>query len=308
MNRQIRISVVIISLVLLTIPVFACAKPTPAQFEIVSLNVTPQEVVAGETVNVTAQVKNTGGSEGTYTAALSIDGVELKRKDFAIVPGATETVSFTLVKDKAGTYTVAVNELIAALIVKPKLVAKEVELGYDDGTAEEAPKSDEVQFGHLVDFLPPADPFTVRKIRVFGLNLDSGSKGKTFEVQIWDKDHKILYRQTYPVDKFPPGSIQFWPEMKLALKWVEVEIPSIEVSGRFYVCVWTGAPVFEGIHIGADNSIKNLHSTAVVPANGSYKEAEPWPMICPNPTHWWHDKSKVNWMIRVVGTTMVPEE
>jgi len=148
----------------------------------------------------------------------------------------------------------------------------------------------------------------LRKIRVFGLNLDSGSKEKAFDVQIWDKNQKVLYRQAYPIDKFPLGSIQPWPVMKLALKWVELEVPSIQVSGKFYVYIWTGAPVFQGIHIGADNSVKNLHSTAVVPSDGSYKEAEPWPLICPDPTHWWHDKSKVNWMIRVIGTTMAPEE
>ncbi len=96
--------------------------------------------------------------------------------------------------------------------------------------------------------------------------------------------------------------------MKLALRRVELKVPNVEVSDRFYVYVWTDDPVFLGIHIGADNSVKNAHSTAVVPANGFYKEAEPWPLICPDPTHWWHDKSKVNWMIRVVGTVMVPEE
>ncbi|UCH50898.1 MAG: hypothetical protein JSV54_07790 [Chloroflexota bacterium] len=307
MNRYTRSFVIITSLVLLVIPVVACAKPAPAQFEIFSLIVTPQEVFAGETVNVSAQVKNIGGSEGTYTVVLSVDGVELERKDIAVLPEATEAVSFTTIKDKAGTYTITVSELTTTLIVKPKLVAKEVELKYDDGTAEEAPKGG-VQFGHLVDFLSPGDPFTIRKILVFGLKLDGESKGKTFDMQIWDKDQKVLYKEAYPADKFPLGSIQPWPEMKRVLEWVELEVPDIQVSGKFYVYVWTDAPVFHGIHIGADNSVVNVHSTAVVPSNGLYKEAEPWPLICPNPTHWWHDKSKVNWMIRVVGTTMALEE
>jgi len=53
------------------ITVGACAKPapppSPAAFEVTTMNVTPPEVTAGETANVTAEVKNTGGSEGTYT-------------------------------------------------------------------------------------------------------------------------------------------------------------------------------------------------------------------------------------------------
>jgi hypothetical protein len=310
-KRAIRKSLCVNILLLATVLIvpLACKAPAkPAEFEVISLNVTPAEATAGDTVTATAEVRNVGGSEDIYTAVLTVDGAQVGTKDLTVVPGATETVIFSLVRDKAGTYKIAIGEQRSSLTVKPKLVAKEVELGYDDGTAEEAPKSSRIQFGHLVDFLPPTEPFTIQKIRVFGLNLDGGSKGKTFDVQIWDNDQRILYRQAYPVDKFPPGSIQPWPEMKLALKWVELEIPSIEVSGKFYVYVWTGAPVFAGIHIGADNSIKNLHSTAVVPANGSYKEAEPWPLICPDPTHWWHDKSKVNWMIRVVGTAMVSEE
>jgi hypothetical protein len=307
MRKSLLLSALLLATVLILPP--ACKAPVePAKFEVVSLDVAPPEVTAAGEVSVTAQVKNTGGSEGVYSATLTVDGAEVEKKDITVAPGATETVTFTMVKNKAGTYQIAIGERSSSLTVKPKLVAKEVELGYDDGTAEEAPKSSRIQFGHLVDFLPPTEPFTIQKIRVFGLNLDGGSKGKTFDVQIWDNDQRILYRQAYPVDKFPPGSIQPWPEMKLALKWVELEVPSIEVSGKFYVYVWTGAPVFAGIHIGADNSVKNLHSTAVAPANGSYKEAEPWPLICPDPTHWWHDKSKVNWMIRVVGTAMVSEE
>jgi CARDB. len=81
----------------------------------------PPEVVAGETVNVTAKVTNTGTSEGTYTATLTIDGVEAERKDITMAAGATGIVTFSLVKDSPGTYQVAVGGLSSSFTVKEKL-------------------------------------------------------------------------------------------------------------------------------------------------------------------------------------------
>lgn len=109
----------------------ACAKPapapspasspipSPAAFEVASLNVTPLEVIAGETVSITAEVKNTGGSEGTYTTVLTINGASVETEEIALAAGASETVSFSLVKDTSGTYQVSIGGLTSSLTVKP---------------------------------------------------------------------------------------------------------------------------------------------------------------------------------------------
>ncbi len=117
-------------ILLLVSSAVTCAKPTPAQFEVVSLNIIPPEVVAGETATATAQVRNIGGSEGVYTAILTVDKVEIETKNVAVAPGATEIVTFSLARAKAGTYQVAVGGLTSSLAVEQKLVAKEVELKY----------------------------------------------------------------------------------------------------------------------------------------------------------------------------------
>jgi len=289
----------VLALVLpMLIPLGACAKPLPAAFEVTSLDITPPEVVAGETVNITAEVKNTGGSEGIYTVVLTIDGATVETKEVTLAAEVSKTVTFSLVKDTPGTYQVGIGGLTSSLTVKQKLVAKEFELKYDDGTARDS-ISAQVPWlgGHIVDFSPPATPFTIKKVRIAG-TLDSRAlkaiEGKTFDVEIWDKDQKVLYSATYPYTKFTVD----------ATTWVEFEVPDIEVTNKFYAHIYTDSP-WPGLHIGADDSVVNEHSdTTIRTAEGVASILAKWPY---DASLWFGDKSKVNWMIRVIGTGMIPE-
>ena len=74
--------------------------------------------MAGEKVSVTAEVRNAGGSEGTYTAVLTLDGAEIETKNITVAPGTTEVVTFSVVKDVAGIYRVKLAELLGVIIVK----------------------------------------------------------------------------------------------------------------------------------------------------------------------------------------------
>ncbi|MBL7208997.1 MAG: hypothetical protein ISS52_02755 [Dehalococcoidia bacterium] len=278
--------------------------PAPAEFEVVSLDVTPPEVRAGDSVSVTAEVKNIGGSEGVYTATLTIDGAQVETKDVSVAPGGTETASFSLVKDEAGTYQVAVGDLSSSLVVQekaPVFVAKEIELKYDDAWAE---GSLAWIGGYLVDFSPPTVPFVIDKICICGCLYGNGLEDFNFEMEIWDKNQSILYTATYPVNKFgicPPSSL------------VELEVPGIEVMDTFYVHIWRGickgrtSP--DGLLICVDDTPVNEHSQATIRTHeGTNTILDYWPYSRSHPNEWFGDKSKVNWMIRVVGTIMVPEE
>jgi hypothetical protein len=304
MKKGFCVSVLLLATVLILPP--ACKAPAaPAQFEVTSFNISPPEITAGETASITTQVKNIGGSEGTYTAVLTVDGAQAETKNVTVTPGATETVTFSLVKDKAGTYQVAIGELRSSLTVKPKLVAKEVELKYDNDKPYEYLVS--VDGGWLVDFLPPVTPFTIQKIRLFG---SRGSQERTFELEIWDKDHKVLFKEVYPPSKFPIGeSAPGNEKLAAGATWVELEVPNIEVADRFYVHIWNGSS-FGGTHLGADSSVKNEHSAITIRTTGITKEVESWGQsnfcLCWTFLNW--SKPKVNWMIRVLGTAMVPEE
>jgi len=276
----------------------ACAKPapppSPAAFEVTTMNVMPPEVTAGETANVTAEVKNTGGSEGTYAAVLTVDGATVETEEVTLAAGTSKTITFSMVKDKPGTYQVSIGGLTSSLTVKQKLVAKEVELKYDDGTAGGCISTVTPAFGgHIVDFSPPATPFTIKKIRIFGVIYGKGLEDKKFDVEILDKDLKAVYSATYPYTKFTVD----------AATWVEFEVPDVEVTDKFYVHIYTDSP-YPGLHIGADESVVNEHSDVTVrTAEGATAILAQWPYTS---TLWIGDKSKVNWMIRVVGTGMMP--
>jgi len=83
---------------------------------------------------------------------------------------------------------------------------------------------------------------------------------------------------------------------------MEVELPDVEVNNKFYVCVYGTRVSNWGIGIGADDSTPNEHSTVTdVKADGTFIESNSWPFETA-------DKGKANWMIRVAGTAMVPEE
>jgi len=298
MRKGLLLSMLLLAVVLI-LPTACKAPAAPAQFEVTSFNISPPEITAGETASITTQVKNTGGSEGVYITILTVDEADVEAKEVTIAPGASETVTFSLVKDTPGTYQVGIGGQTSSLTVKQKLVAKEFELKYDDGTARASISADIPWLGgHIVDFSPPGTPFTIKKVRIAGKlsSRASNIKGKTFDVEIWDKGQKVLYSATYPYTKFTVD----------AATWVEFEVPDIEVTDKFYAHIYTDSP-WPGLHIGADDSVVNEHSdTTIRTAEGTAQILAQWPYY--GYGNWFEDKSKVNWMIRVVGTVMVPEK
>ena len=101
-------------------PAPAPGAPTarPAAFVSSDLSITPAEVDIGETVTISVLVTNTGDLEGTYQATLKIDDVVVDTKEVTLAGGASETVTFTVSKDVAGTYTVTVDSLSGKFNVK----------------------------------------------------------------------------------------------------------------------------------------------------------------------------------------------
>jgi len=110
--------------------------PAPAEFEVISLDITPIEVEAGETVSITAVVKNIGGSEGTYAAVLTVNRATVETKEVIIAPGASRTITFSLVKEAVGTYEIGIGKMSSSLMVKEKQPAIEVELDVDSTNPE----------------------------------------------------------------------------------------------------------------------------------------------------------------------------
>ncbi len=91
---------------------------TPATFEVTSLRITPAEAGLGQPVAIEASIKNVGDVEGTYTAYLIIDGVEGVRKEVPISTGRTQTVTFNITQDEAGSYNIQIGEQSRVLTVE----------------------------------------------------------------------------------------------------------------------------------------------------------------------------------------------
>jgi len=122
------------------LPTPPAPTPLPAEFEVISLDIEQSEVTTGETVNITAEVKNTGGSEGTYTAVLTVDGVKFETKDVTLAAGAKETVTFLVTKNTPGTYDIALAGLSGTLEVlrpAPAIPTTTVEINTANGTRRE---------------------------------------------------------------------------------------------------------------------------------------------------------------------------
>ena len=91
--------------------------PTPAAFSVSNLSIEPRQVHPNEAVTISVSVANTGGTDGSYTATLKINYVQEADETVTIAAGDTERVSFSVTREDAGTYTVAVDGLSGSFTV-----------------------------------------------------------------------------------------------------------------------------------------------------------------------------------------------
>ena len=91
--------------------------PPQAEFTVASLDVTPEQVKPGQEVTASVNVTNTGGSEGSYTVNLTINGEVEQTETVTLAPQATETVTFTITKEEPGSYGVSIDGLTGEFTV-----------------------------------------------------------------------------------------------------------------------------------------------------------------------------------------------
>lgn len=124
-----RIITIVLTLVL-TLPMLAsCGNPTvipetekppiPAEFTVTNLVISPDDVEKGQPVTISATVTNSGGSPDSYTAILKINGSQVETKSITLNAGDNQVVSFTVVKESAGTYTIELGGLVGTFTVTP---------------------------------------------------------------------------------------------------------------------------------------------------------------------------------------------
>jgi len=96
--------------------------PVPAAFAVSSLGVSPSEVAPAEVVTIAVSVANIGGKSGSYTVVLKINGVKEAEETVTVAAGSSQTVTFSVTKEEAGSYTVTVDGLSDSFTVVPVVV------------------------------------------------------------------------------------------------------------------------------------------------------------------------------------------
>jgi len=92
-------------------------QPTVAQFTYSNLQISPTQVNTGVAVTVQVTVKNNGDTEGTATVDLYINAVKEQTMLVTLPGGVSTTVSFSVTKSTAVSYTVKVGDLTGSFTV-----------------------------------------------------------------------------------------------------------------------------------------------------------------------------------------------
>ncbi len=195
---------------------------------------------------------------------------------------------------------ITINILILILafsLVLGKALAEEVELKYDDGSADGSWSI--YPLYHVVSFSPPSTPWVINKIKIHGKGYGDFSN-KEIKVEIWEVSispllgknvTRIYYADTVRGVVFSSKSA-----------WVDIPLKEkVEVSKDFYVAIDTDSTQDSGIYISLDESRPNNNSY-IFTRIPDRKEKYDWS---------WSPglkerKDKLNWMIRVVGSTPSP--
>lgn len=304
MKYNILVCTLLFIILILPAALFACASQppiTPAYFEVTDLQISPSEVLEGEEVTVTASVTNTGGMPGNFDEPLLVNGVAASSKVITLQPGVTRTLTYMVSRSKPGTYSVSLYSANSKFLVKA-LVQRETELKYDNDTSKTALWAGN-NGGFLIEFTPPNPPFRINKVRICGGVYGVGWEGKTFELYVLDSDMKsVLYDEIFALARFPVRSaFPYQPPT-----WVDFSIPQMNIDGKFYVYLYTSTGEHKGVHVGVDNTVFNDHSQ-LAQGKPPYIAGIPPGNLYP-PTIWYADSTKVNWMIRAIGTSLVPAD
>jgi len=303
MYRQIYIRP-LLPLLLLSAAIWcACSQQPqaqPASFQVVSLGVTPQEVLTGEDATVVAQVANMGGLAGNFTAELTLNGEQVASKTITIQPEKVARITFDISRDQPGTYKIQLGSAGTTMTVRA-MAEREVELKYDNGISQDALWAGN-NGGFLISFTPPAKPFILKKVSICGGIYGVSWEGKTFELSVLDQFYTPLFSEVYAIARFPVKGAFPYREPS----WVDFDIPPLYIENPFMVYLFTGTGKHKGIHVGVDDSVINEHcelasghppKLSIVSIDTFYTAGL-----------WYSDSSKVNWMIRVTGIANMPVE
>ncbi len=99
-------------------------EAVPSVFQVSGLSIDPAEVVTGQALLITAEVMNSGETDGIYEAELMINNVSEVSYKMAIPARETQKLFFLASKDVPGTYEVVLDGLTGQFIVTEPVAAQ----------------------------------------------------------------------------------------------------------------------------------------------------------------------------------------
>ena len=101
MNKKLSLSIILIIAVAASMMLGSCQE---ASFEVTDLVIEPESAMAGQAVDVSVTVTNTGSSEGIYDVVLKLDGETVANELTALVAGNDKTVTLSVTVGEPGEY------------------------------------------------------------------------------------------------------------------------------------------------------------------------------------------------------------
>ncbi|MEM2098883.1 MAG: CARDB domain-containing protein [Candidatus Bathyarchaeia archaeon] len=89
-----------------------------AEFTVSDLIISPAEAEIGENITISANVTNTGKTEGSYTLNLTINDVTVENQTLLLSSGDSKIVEFTYSQQVEGIYTAKIGNLTGTFTIK----------------------------------------------------------------------------------------------------------------------------------------------------------------------------------------------
>ncbi len=120
MNKRTIGAICLLALMTMTSLLQSCAEAQPS-FEALSLDITPTTITTGKKATVEVEIRNSNTKMDTLNVPLMVNGVADDRKSVTLAPGATESITFVLTRNQAGTYRISVGRKESTLVVEKPL-------------------------------------------------------------------------------------------------------------------------------------------------------------------------------------------
>jgi|GEM_PF-1227771 len=89
-----------------------------AEIQVINLVVEPREVLVGDPVVISADIRNTGGKTGEYQATLTVNGDVQETRNLEVSAESVQSVSFTVTPTSSGEYRVALGGLTEIFVAE----------------------------------------------------------------------------------------------------------------------------------------------------------------------------------------------